>query len=82
MLITNAAIYSQTPVTGWLRVDPVDAGGGCVRLRKDGHNLSVRADGNIEPNDNEGANETFAVRGDKLVADIGEGPRVIVKVDE
>lgn len=73
MLITNAALYSETEITGWIHV----VQNGSLLKTDDGHNVSVRKEGNIEFNDNEGANEQFTKSGSFLTASIGEGYRVL-----
>lgn len=73
MLISNAAVFSATPITGWIHVTLV----GKSLKTDDGHNISVRANGNLEVNDNAGPNETFTQDGKTLVALIGEGYRVL-----
>lgn len=76
--ITNACLYSQTPITGWIQVNSVDLGNGLTGFKNfDNKYASARAAGDIIWVDSPGLNETFEVKDGLAKVVIGEGPRVI-----
>ena len=80
-LITNAALYSAIPITGWLEVDDLDLGGGKTAFYLPSGQTttvaSVRANGIVIEVNNIAGNETFTINGQFAKATIGEGPRVL-----
>ena len=82
-LISNACLYSATPVSGWIVVNPVDLSNGLTAFQnaETGPNLnkyaSARAEGTITWQDSPSTNESFEVSNGLGKVIIGEGPRVI-----
>jgi hypothetical protein len=81
--LTNAALYSQTPITGWTAVDRLDLGNGktayYLPAGQTAAVASVRRLGVVVPMpaDNIGINETFTEHNGLASAVIGEGPFVL-----
>ena len=81
ILISNAAAFSKTEITGWLEVNPVSLPNQQTAFQSGSKYASVRANGNIEFVDTIGINESFLVRNGTARADIGEGPRVLYVIE-
>jgi len=77
-LISNACLYSQTPITGWFIVNPIHNADGLTSYQSNGKYASARENGSIEFVDNIGAYESFHETTNGLAYTFtGEGPRVI-----
>ena len=87
MLITNACLYSPTPVTAWLNVNKITLPNGLTAYQltgnidqskyPDGQYGSARASGDIIAVNNVSINESFLEENGVAKVKIGEGYRVL-----